>query len=92
MWVLIRSASLLLMNTSNINFPGEMRKNLGTSNEYPQCMFSWRNKENKGASNEYPQHLFLWRNKKNTSNFWLKKVLYTVLFKEKVSKCMYSGL
>ena len=44
----------------------------GASNEYPQHIFSWRNKKNIidleqwiSASNEYPQHIFSWRNKKN---------------------------
>ena len=35
----------------------------GASNEYPQHMFSWRNKK-KIASNEYPQHVYVEKKEK----------------------------
>ena len=41
--VLIRSASVRFC-THNIYFPGEIRK-LRRFNEYPQYIFSWRNKK-----------------------------------------------
>ena len=50
----------------------------GTSNEYPQCMFSSRNKKNIMwippliCSYEYPHNTFWSRSKKNFNIFWLK--------------------
>ena len=77
LWVLIRSAS---PRKTCCGYSLEV-PHWGTSNEYPQHMFSHRD-----TSNEYPQHMFSLRNKKDISIFLMKMrhlLLYASISKMK---------
>ena len=72
---------VLLRNQKNFNAPW-----LGTSNEYPQCMFYGESRKNFnapwfGTSNEYPQSMFYREIRKNLNAFCLKKLHYQELCK-----------